>query len=355
MTIHISDHPPLADQPSGDTPISIRALSPDNGAHIREVIDLFERRFGERYPVQSVYRGTFWKHHINIRFCSIGLFSNRQLIGHFSYCHDIRFPGIAFIQHAAFDERGSDFIRENPQRIRDMIERLALRHRCHSIACLVPEEISESSYFAEQTMGCALASIWPRFFPHGDVRQDGYLFLHSLFPLELPSSLPEHHRKCVDALNRRVKSHGSLQFDGPLEHVDSSKKKAFRVRSLPEVPANLIAVYPSLASQMESLADKARNRAENELTYLVLSSSDPRSADFVTLLEDRGFAFCGIVPMLESRNALLFSLEEPTRSLCVEKHVVSPKESSYLSELGSYERVLLTRTFPKDTPVVDFV
>ncbi|MGI6680003.1 MAG: hypothetical protein ACOX3T_00680 [Bdellovibrionota bacterium] len=299
--------------------INLRATNPDNVYDIKGIIELFNLTYGSTFPNKEVYMEDFWKERIGNRFISIVAEQNSKIIGHIACCPhkedpqniQIIMPVVApnsneqeilnimwgLVEDLAVKKSWKmayKFITSYPKKMENTISMIGNfydsaiypGHKLDEIATLEAKEIhTQTSYpilYSQHTFNSELIKN-DYFYPpnaYVDIITDFYI------GLKIPRRLGSDKSKKTFEIYSDIK---------PIE-----------LKSYKHTGLCRIYITPSLLTSFtKDCIEYDTNRFSDALYYVNLL--DPKCPDFCEYMETKGYSFCGIVPLIDSGDYIIYS------------------------------------------------
>lgn len=307
--------------------IKIKALSPDNAVAIRGLIRLFSHVYGGTFPVKGVYDPAFWAAQLGKRFVSIVAEDGGDIVAHLAVHRDGTNPVDSFISLAVIDPAYRHSTNEIAQEAGAMIRGLARRQGWCSCTAFVYEDVRAMQAISDSIVRSKEVAILPGYLPASPVKARGERLSHKRFHAERGSRrhglvtqrifnpatvapltiyVPDRHREICRllyaplGLERRMApnspGHSGVVSTGAIERSYHRGLGTYHTF-----------VTPSGVSSHTSLEPNGWDGSKALFVYADLG--DPRCPDFAESLENQGYRFCGIVPLVRGRDSIVFFKE----------------------------------------------
>lgn len=301
--------------------INLRATNPDNIFDIKGIIDLFNITYGSTFPNHEVYIEDFWKERIGNRFISIVAERNNKIIGHIACSpHKDDPKNVQIIMPVVIPCNEEQ---EILNMMWDLVEELAKKKSwkiAYKFITSYPERMENTISMIGNFYDSA---IYPG---HNDSKkklnsfntdsiksQTNYPILYSQHTFN-SKLIKEEYYYSPSAYNEIIANfYRGLQI--PRKQGNLRTKNTFKV--LEDVKPVEIKSYrhtglcrayitPSLLSSYTKDALKYdKNRFSDALYYINLL--DPKCPKFCEFLESLGFSFCGIIPLIDGSDYIIYS------------------------------------------------
>lgn len=330
--------------------IVFKAVSPDNGLHVKRIVELFRRAYGEDFPVRQVYTPEFWRSRIGNRLTSFVAERDGKFVGHLAACPDRENSKHVQICVPAFDpELGSETTQVAKQ-LWEMIERVAQRQDWKAAYKFLISSLPEVEQLVSKVFGFTDIAIYPgctvpraamrtkaskngskghaNYRLHPPVLVTERTFLHES-ENDITVYAPAQHAEIIKFLYEPLKL--SRQFCAGTEKdnntpILSADSQALEVSSFPHSGIAHLFIQPSLLQGFSSsIFDFSGHQFDDYIVFANLF--DSQTPQFCNFLEDQGLRFCGIVPLLNGRDNVVYA---HTGSGLLEKASFSSKRAQKL-------------------------
>ncbi|RMD85871.1 MAG: hypothetical protein D6808_04450 [Candidatus Dadabacteria bacterium] len=302
----------------------VRALNPDDRVELEKLVGLFTTLTGSTYPIRTVYDSQFWAAHIGVRFCSVGVFHEGSLIGHFAICPDSRMRSNVRIAFPLFDMRYIDLQEMIRKEVAVLIDRLCRRNRWSTTYYFIFDSGRADQKFILQMLGGSETALCPHYFLESAKSQSivgadkagtdsrrisVYVVENPACRNTLPSHtvyVPKHHKDICSylyepfGLNREFRR----KPDSKVQIFLGAEERGVDIKRYKETGVTHICVSPSLIHDRNKALNQIASLGD-EPVFLFVNMFDPGCPSFVERMEDVGFVFCGILPLLMGRDSIV--------------------------------------------------
>lgn len=307
--------------------IKIKALGPDNGVAIRGLIRLFSHVYGETFPVKGVYDPEFWAAQLGKRFVSIVAEDGGDIVAHLAVHQDGALGTDSFISLPVIDPAYRHSAADITHAAAETVRRLARRQGWRSISGFVYEDVRAMQAIPDAILRSKEVAILPGYLPARPVKARGErlsprrleaergLRRHALMTQRIfsPSAVqplaifvPERHREICRILYAPLGLDRALVSDPQTPcitpSIDSIERSYHR-----GLGTHHIFVRPSGVAKHTALEPKGWDGSKALFVYVDLG--DPACPEFCASLEDQGYRFSGIVPLVRGRDSIVFFKE----------------------------------------------
>ena len=359
--------------------VIVRAADPDNEREIVRMSRLFERCFGNTFPIRAVYSPRFWQARIQTRLTSLLLFCGDELCGHLAV---LREKEIHTRDYTARDREATAridssvvqvclpaFLPDAPipqaeiaRALLETFSNMGVRQGWNAAyKYLSPLVGGYEEYFTELGgfvvtalyPGCSKGAATPPATSRRTKRTDGaagprpedqdsrgarivspVAVAVRVFPaagdaepasLFVPRRSSAFIKELLEPLgiDRRLVS-GSRRAAASVPHAahdfDDCRYGIVR-RCHRHVGLCQLLVQPSKLPSFENFLRASRDARFAE-TVVHLDGADPATPAFADRLEDAGWLFCGVIPFAGGRDSLIYA--EPSRPLLTPETFISP-------------------------------
>lgn len=294
--------------------VIFRASNADNIFDIRGIIDLFMASYGLSFPNHEVYQESFWRERIGNRFISIVAERNSKIIGHLACCpHKNDNKNIQIIMPVAVPCNEEEEILMS---LWNIVERIAKKKswrmaykfitsypsKMESVISIIGNFNEMAIYpghrTADELMDIKTETAYP-------ILYSQHIFNSSLIKKEVVY-VPNAYKEFA----QNFYSYSGL----PRSFCDTDKKfikiytdeKPIEIKSYKHTGLCRAYVTPSLlSSYSKEMLTYDDTRFCDMLLYVNLS--DPKCPSFCEFLESAGYSFCGIIPLIDGKDHIIYS------------------------------------------------
>lgn len=325
--------------------LTVHAASADNEPQLRQIINLFQTVFGSSYPARSVYDLNFWQSHLGTRFDSLLVCNGHQLVAHIAVARDSKVASLRQLSLFVYDPH---YIEEHGIQalypLRVVLERQAARQRWELLSLFAFHELPHAEVAACQLLGAHETAVLPEYLPteaarllkapSGDnideVSSRGAVTIYNrtfaASGLQRSLYLPEQHREIIRRLYQPLALNRAFprSFRGDLHLVEGvpTDARAVQQHCFKHIDVALALVHPSLVSSSERLL---RNLRHATAAYLFINLHDPACPQFTNDLEQAGYQFVGITPLLRGHDRIIYARTT---------HTIQLEPSTFISRRG---------------------
>lgn len=332
------------------------------------LIRLFRRVHGEAHPVAGVYSVDCWRRLCGRRLVSLVVVADDELVAHIGlYRTSPRSPDVA-VAFASVDPAYERHLGDITALLRGAVRRLAITQRLGACLGVIDEETPLLSAFLEGVLRPREVAILPGFVtppvsrgarPDGHMPEAGRthgLVVHRLFgPDRLagtPVFVPEHHREMTRllyaplGLERRI---GTAETPASPERLSQRRPvERFAVRAH---GCHHLFVEPDLFNPAAALEPRSWDGVTP--IYLYLNALHPTCPAVAEAVENQGYRFAGILPLINGRDSLVYFKESEAyvdrtpfaqaRARMVSRYIEGYDLSAALDVVVPKERIVLVR------------
>ncbi len=316
---------PPVDEAEHDEDLVIRALNPDNRRDTEQLIDLFFRSYGSSYPYKQVYEESFWLNEAedSDELISIVAIDDKRFVAHIALKPDRDRSRVEMLFSAIHPAYKKQVFKMSRLFWRCIYEQ-GKRHQWNVLYHYNFISHPMSQLVAAKCYRSETVALLPNYVPPHQYRATGmwrpndrtsllvmYNMLkdNSLHPLEIFP--PTQHRKITETLyhslglNRQIvlnsattgkKLNRYAQDDG----IEMSCVDHFELCHLTVTPSAL----PNenyLVQRLGELGGDSRKKL-----FLHVALDDPRAPQICNLLELLGYRFCGILPLANNHDYMVY-------------------------------------------------
>jgi len=309
---------------------TFKALNADDDSEVLQLVRLFQRVYGDSFPLAPVYSAKFWKVHAGTRFTSLLAMQGRKVSAHLAIRPDRDNPLHIQIYLPACDPEFIAAGQEHHQQLVNLIKRQAERHGWQMLYCYLINNVQPMRFLAEDLFQTQEVAIWPKSLPElqigratGSAEQNS-LRRHVIVTQRLlngasqagleetPLYVPEWHRQvcawlysnlgltrlfCTDFDHTRVKQQFLPTFSADRRSIETRTYRQTKV-TLSCVEPNLIGDFRQALRQLE--------QATGYYHYVSVNMQDPATPAFSAALEESGYRFCGVLPFHRGKESIIY-------------------------------------------------
>jgi hypothetical protein len=311
-------------------PIEIKAADPDNEVELKGIVELFKSAYGEHFPNRCVYSTAFWNKHMIKRFTSLIALQERRIVGHLAIQPDHDNPHIAQLLFPAYARDMQGALLDLSGQAWELIERQSARRGWRLVyAC----EFDGLPLLQEVTSGVFRTSpvaILPDYYrsdqkglQNGSRRRQreraprraalvltAKAFKHGRDPIEAPLTLfvPKRHAPMCEYLYSPLGLQRSFADGFDAKRMEPyalpAEARAVERFSAKEAEVSRFFVHPSLLKNTEAAA--AEIAANTKRGFVFVNMRDPSCPLFCSRLEENGYLFCGVFPLIRNRESIVY-------------------------------------------------
>lgn len=303
--------------------VTTKAANPDNELLIRDLISLLKSNYGESYPAKGAYDLTFWKNHIGARFISLLGYKDQKLAGHIALQPERCNKKHVQLSLPIYDISSHAFIYSFSSQVSEYIERLASRQDWELSYSFVFSKMPLLQQICEDLLNLNTTALWPaclspKLLAHSQPRDTSatnshLLISHRIHNLRDDSErclfVPKRHLGISRYLYRSLDLKRSFrsEFSGDLHTTEGlpADARAIETHSFPRSNIALSFIHPSLLSSTDKLRCSLANTSISS-RFLFINLHDPACPAFCRDVENLGFCFGGIMPLLKNRDSIVF-------------------------------------------------
>jgi hypothetical protein len=337
----------------------IKAINGDNEVQINQLVKLFERVYGDTFPIKSVYDAQFWKTHIGSRFVSLGAFREGQLIAHLAACPDNDNPRHIQMCFPICSPAHCHLVASLGSSAWKFFQRQAVRQDWEMIYYFVLGNVPDMQLLADRVFCSSEVAFCPEYFPATNLRPRGVresqLFASGershiaitqrvLRPQGKSKSLhvPDRHREMVQHLYHPLKlKREFLSSSQVVEFTFPADAEGFERNYFRETGVEHIFVQPGLASS--NTPQSTFSRPGVDTCYMFVNMEDPTCPEFCDRIEAAGYRFCGVLPLVKNRDSIIFYRGKGL-SIGKEEMFFSPR-SRMLASYSEHQDVSVIRSY----------
>lgn len=299
----------------------IRAFSPDNDRHIRSLISLFQRTYGEDYPFMNIYRPQFWRSHIGRRFTSLVAILDGDVVAHVAIQPNPNNLTTVQLSYPAFDRSALD----HEEKIRDKFQEIILSQLKRKAAAISLDlEILSplfKSGFSKAIIDSSEVAIIPGYLlaPLRETKRSGnnrisLLVRQKVINYQSNSTIKlsaprKHHAICQQlfkniGLTRDLISSPDNQISSNLTF--SADLRPWRINYYPIHGLTHLFVQPSLIGK-ENRSSLRKLTGLDKTVIAYIDMRDPQCALFCESLEELGYKFSGVMTAYHERENIIYT------------------------------------------------
>jgi len=309
--------------------IHLKAANPDNEVEIKQLSNLFRRVYGKSFPIDSVYDPQFWRTHIGTRFISVIAVRKGRIIAHLGAYPDSDEPRHVQLCFPLCDPAYSHLIPMLGKGAWSILQKQAQRQRWKMIYYFVFGNVPDMQQMADSIFFTKEVAICPDYLPASNLRPRGNKNVKGIRrtsngsrthisitqriitaeenpPLKL--FIPRHHRQMIECLYEPLGLKRTF-MDRPKHlreaHALPAEARAVEKNYFSKTGVVHSFVHPSLLpgrpDDVEGLSANG-----NSQVYAFVNMEDPACPAFCEKLEDKGYQFCGILPLLKGRDSVVY-------------------------------------------------
>ena len=285
--------------------LSVKPVNPDNISQVRRVVQLFSKKYGDLFPHRSVYNEQFWTTHIQSRFCSLGIYDGKKMIGHVAVQPDPGNPGTIQILYPVFDTPSQDDFISAALALKENLERMSERQEWQAIYFFCSANDQELQRLAVQFFGTTPVAIIPDYFEARGERNGAIVFAKSC----QPSTGAFYHPTRWNNIVHPIANSLNLELL-PLQSEDSSLLSADWSPLERQLYRNMRVSFNFVCPSLLNDYTDALRVSEDQLAYsnyFLVELRDQKCEEFCSYLEDRSFTFCGVLPLLRGRYSAFYT------------------------------------------------
>lgn len=309
--------------------LQIKAIGPDNERVIRKIIDLFSACYKDSFPIAGVYDLQFWKSHIGLRFSSLVAFHDGEPIAHIALA-----PGPENRSHVqlSLPVCHRDYLEHRTfleMKLLEVLETQRQRQDWRMLYFFVLANLPRFSEFAAGTIKTRVTAICPSYFPairsdyaRADQRdRTDVIVTKRVFDAvkedERLCFVPEYHQDICSrlysalGLSRRFIESSEVEAFSPSAPLSasatlSSDAPALQTSFFGRTGVCHAFIQPSLIrSVKDALAEIDAALSANK--YVFVNTEDRACPAFCDALENHGYRFCGILPLMQGTDNLVYT------------------------------------------------
>jgi hypothetical protein len=312
--------------------VKIKALSPDNGAAIRGIVRLFSHVYGDTFPLKGVYDPNFWGAQLGKRFISIVAEDRGDIVAHIALHRDATSPGDTILSLPVVDPAYRHSSTDITRAAMETVRRLARTQGWRSCTGFVYEGIRAMQTVPAAILHSKEVAILPGYLPEEPIKARGErlsrrhlvsergsrrhalvtqrVFTPSSISATAPIHLPANHREICRLLYAPLglkRTFAEPTGEAVGAQLPGIEKIYHRARG-----SYHLFLSPSALKSTRDIEPRSWNGHKALFAYVNLF--DPGCPAMCRSLEDRGYRFCGIAPLLRGRDSVVFFKEsEPYR------------------------------------------
>lgn len=310
-----------------DGEIVFKAVSPDNSLHVKKIVELFIRSYGDSFPVKQVYTPEFWRSRIGNKLTSFVAEQNGEFVGHLAACPDRENSKHVQICVPAFDKKLGEITPKVAAQLWEMIERAAQRQGWTAAYKFLTSSLPQVEELVGITFGFSDIAVYPgcsvtqtkraacqRSQTEHPVRiHPPVMLAERSFIRETENQIaiypPTQHAEIVKYLYEPLKL--GRRFDADANNNEltpalAADSQALEISSFPHSAIAHLFVQPSLLQSFDSTVFDLKGHKFDD--FIVFASLfDSKTPQFCQFLEEQGLSFCGIVPILRGRDNIVYA------------------------------------------------
>lgn len=302
----------------------LKAASPDNDAQVKRIVELFKRAYGEDFPIRQVYQPSFWKSRVGTRFTSFVAERNGEVIVHLAACRDRANPGHVQLCMPAVDPRDEKLSMDAARSLWELVERQAARQGWTMMYKFLLGNMSHLHQLLSTVFGFSEVAVYPGYCPPLSCVKKGERAKRKTAPQITPPVLimqksfrrpqetasvfvPAHHAHVCKALFDSLGLARTIRDIGPLDVTYTSNgREAVQLQSLRHRGVCHAFVQPSLLTSFNEAFSALPDKRFGDFVFFV-NMADPKAPDFCTVLERKKFSFCGVLPLINGQDSLVYA------------------------------------------------
>jgi hypothetical protein len=300
--------------------LKIKAVSPDNAATLRGIVQLFRELYGDTYSTMGVYDVDYWRTNVGRRLTSLAVSDHGEIVAHLALVRLGAGAADVFVTHAALHPRYQHHGGEITGLTRDVVRRLGIRQQWGSTLACLHETAVPTGQFAATVLRSREVAILPDYFQYGSGtaqrRRHGLLTHRSFGRDRFPGAtvyLPERHREIARILYAPLGLERQIADPAqPKRVVTAPPWKSVSPVPVERVPFRSHGSYHLLVSPQRfdpRRPIEPRSWNGSAPVYVYLDSFDPACPVVAEHLEAQGYRFGGVVPAVFGHDSIFYFKE----------------------------------------------
>lgn len=298
--------------------LRVRSVNPDNALELRRISALYNRVYGDQFPVHDVCSEQFWRCHIGSRYSSLVAELNGEVVAHLSVHRDRLDPTIVEIAYPVYDPRCEELLSDVLSLAWGALERQRERQGWRMLYYFAVVQRSKTQLLGSALLNTHEVAICPEYLSPIECASDNtskrcdVLVTQRIFknlnshPLKL--YVPERHKQFIEflyaplGLNRSFVGTKDARSATPLLAADypAVERQYFRRTGVRQS-----FVRPSLVGDLKQFQLKFKREAR-ERSFVYLDLTDPATPLLAAEIEDAGYRFGGVLPLFKGTDSVVY-------------------------------------------------
>lgn len=298
--------------------VRLKAGNPDDEAELRGLVKLFAAVYGESFPSRDVYNIQFWNKHIGTRFSSLLALSRNKVIGHLALQPDRHARTNVQLAFPAIDPGYQPFSGELAGLAWEVIAKQSARQHWRSMYMKTMADRAMYQQIGLEVFGMSEVAIYPSYYrvcQDGALRPQVAIIYQRVFDRSALANggcdtlyVPRKHLELCRHLYERVGLRRSFKAEPRTraQYIVPADRRAVERQRLRGAGIAQVFVYPSLLDSFSQVEHVMSCAADDVPPLMIVSTQDPRCPSFCSFLEERGYHFSGVLPLLRNRESIVY-------------------------------------------------
>lgn len=320
--------------------IKVRAISSDNLVDIGLVMRLFKKTFANCYPIQGVYDPQFWQSHIGTRFVSLVGSVGNDVVWHAALHPDKDNPSNMQLAYMVADTERPEVLGPVLEMAWKIINNQALRNNWGLLYHFISATSLPMQALSNQTLGSVEMALCPGYLGCAATpdKRSSVLVAQNIFNSEnLPEKTlyaPKHHLDVVSYLYSSLGLARDFEAAPKVVRPIRANLDGLELRYFNLTEVCHATLLPSKLSNYKSLLTELSSHPSKAL-YLFVDLADPMCPEVCNYIEDAKFRFCGVLPLIQGRDQLIYW--RPQAGFKLESSLHSERAVLLASYINSYD------------------
>lgn len=308
----------------------IRTINPDNKVEIRDLVHLFRRVYGKSFPISSVYDEAFWSSHVGIRFNSLVAIHEGRIVGHCAIYPEKGVPNIVQLNYMLCDPMYRHLLPGLCRETWQIISKQSIRQNWNMIYNFTFGSSPFTQLLQNKVLNGHEVALMPAYLPNSKMRPRGLrikkgaatendrghvlISQRTFSPNKLTSRTiyaPKSHRDIIRYLYAPLNLPRVFDYSNSIAKLEKAVYADFPavdMQSFTTTKVRHVYIQPSLVNMPSKTVSEIEDSCPDPSAalYLFINLSDPRCPDFCDMIENRGYKFCGVLPVLQGRDSIIF-------------------------------------------------
>lgn len=290
---------------------------------------LFKQAYGDCYPIGGVYDAQFWQSHIGSRFVSLLGSANGKPVWHAALHPDKSNSKNMQLAYMVGDINNETHLAEVIKYSWEVIQRQAAWNDWSLLYHFIGTQSATVQRLTQSIYGSIETALCPAYLgcegSHSTSERSSVFVAQNVFkPDDIKNKIlyvPKHHLEVISYLYSPLNiprefesSANRINGNGAKPKLDGLELRYFSLTQVCHAT-----VVPSEISNHKSVIAELSSHPAKAL-YLFVDMEDKKCPDFCSYLEEFGFKFCGVSPLLQGKDQILYWRQTKTDLRKLELH-----------------------------------